>query len=173
MNIFWTRWNYFPNKFQQWPFSRGMKIWRICDLQILEDIWRHLTTDVSFFRPYEETKNNGSEQKICITLPQFRSWFRSCGAKVSSFMFQKFSRSFSLSFKVSVDAVCMFLSCSMIPNFLWLLKSWSCMLKWLKCFYLFIYTCTYYIYIYIYIYIHIYILVYSLVPAMCNRTSCA
>ena len=48
---------------------------------------------------------------------QFRSWFRPSGAKVSSFIIQKFSRWFSLSSNVSVDVVRMFLSCSMIMIF--------------------------------------------------------
>ena len=48
---------------------------------------------------------------------QFRSWFRPSGAKVSSFIIEKLSRWFSLSFNVSVDVVRMFLSCSMIMIF--------------------------------------------------------
>ena len=41
-------------------------ICRICDLQVLKDIWRHFATDASYFRPYAETKNNGGERKVCI-----------------------------------------------------------------------------------------------------------
>ena len=40
------------------------------------------TTDVSYFRPYVETKDNGGERKICMKKIQFRSWFRPNGAKV-------------------------------------------------------------------------------------------
>ena len=98
----------------------------------LKDIWHHFTTDVSYFRLYAETKNNRGEQKVCMKRIQFRSWFRPSGAKVSSFIIQKFSRCFSLSFNVSVDVVRMFLSCSMIMIFPWLLKSWSCLLKCLQ-----------------------------------------
>ena len=105
---------------------------RICDLQVLKDIWRHFTTDVSYFVPYAETKNNEDEWKVCMKWIQFRSWFRPSGTKVSSFIIQKFSRCFSLSFNVSVDVVRMFLSCSMIMIFPWLLKSWSCLLKCLQ-----------------------------------------
>ena len=95
-------------------------------------IWRNSTTDVSYFRPNAETKNNGSERKVCMKWIQFRSWIRPCGAKVSSFIIQKFSRCFSLSFSVSVDVVRMFLSCSMIMIYPWLLKSWLCLLKCLQ-----------------------------------------
>ena len=107
-------------------------ICRICDLQVLKDIWRHFTTDVSYFRPYAETENNGGERKDCMKWVQFRSCFRPSDAKVSSFIIQKFYRCFSLSFNVSVDVVRMFLSCSMIMIFPWLLKSWSCLLKCLQ-----------------------------------------
>ena len=108
-------------------FDRGhfQEICRICDLQVLKDIWH-------YFGPYAETKNNGDEQKVCMKWIQFRSWFRPSGIKVSSFIIQKFSRCFSLSFNVSVDIVQMFLSCSMIMIFPWLLKSWSWLLKCLQ-----------------------------------------
>ena len=58
------------------------------------------------------------------------SRFRPCGAKVSSFTIQKFSRCFSLSFSVSFIVVRVFLTNSMIMNFPWLLKSWCCLLKY-------------------------------------------
>ena len=74
-------------------------------------------TDVSYLRPYEETNKNGAEKKVCMKWIQFRSWFRPSGAKVSSFIIQKFSHCFSLSFNVSVDVMQMFLSCSMIMIF--------------------------------------------------------
>ena len=94
--------------------------------------WRtfehHFTTDASYMRRYAETKNNGSKEKVCITSLHFMSRFRPCGAKVSSFIIQKFSSCFSLSFNVSVIAVRVFLTNSMIMNFPWLLKSW-CLLK--------------------------------------------
>ena len=102
--------------------------------QVLKDIWRHFTTDVSYSGPYVETKNNGGERKVCMKWIQFRSWFRPTGAKVSSFIIQKFSRCFSLSFNVSVDVVRMFLSCFMIMIFPWLLKSWSCLLNCIRIF---------------------------------------
>ena len=97
-------------------FGRGHSqgICRICDLQVLKDVWHYFTTDIGYFGPYAETKNNGGERKVCMKWIQFRSWFRPSGAKVSSFIIQKFSRCFSLSFNVSVDVVRMFLSCSMI-----------------------------------------------------------
>ena len=60
---------------------------------------------------------------------QFSSCFRPCGTKVWSFIIQKFSPCFSLSFNVSAEVVVMFLSYSMIINFSWLLKSWSYLLK--------------------------------------------
>ena len=82
--------------------------------------WRQL------FVPYAETKNNEEEWKVCMKWIQFRSWFRPSGTKVSSFIIQKFSGCFSLSFNVSVEVVRMFLSCSMIMIFPWFLKSWSC-----------------------------------------------
>ena len=108
-------------------FDRGhfQEICRICDLQVLKDIWH-------YFGPYAETKNNGDEQKVCMKWIQFRSWLRPSGNKVSSFIIQKFSHCFSLSFNVSVDVVWIFLSCSMIMIFPWLLKSWSCLLKCLQ-----------------------------------------
>ena len=65
--------------------------------------------DVSYFRPYAKKKSNGGEWKVCIKWIQFRSWFRSSGAKVSSFIIQKFSCCFGLSFNVSVDVVQIFL----------------------------------------------------------------
>ena len=89
-------------------------------------IWRHSMTDASYFKLYAETKNNGSEREVFMKKIQFRPWLRPCGSKVWSFIIQKFSRYFSLSFNVSNDAVRMFLSCSMIVIFPWLLKSWSC-----------------------------------------------
>ena len=116
----------FPTSFGR-DFSQG--ICRICDLQVLKDIWRHFTTDVSYFRPYAETKNNGGEQKVCMKWIQFRSWFRPSGAKVSNFIIKMFSRYFSLSSNVSVDIVGMFLSYSMIMIFPWFLNLWSCLLK--------------------------------------------
>ena len=116
----WTRWNedttsknklFFPTSFGR-GCSQG--ICRICDLQVLKDILRRFTTDLIYFRPCAETKNNGGERKVCMKWIQFRSWFRRSGAKVS------------------VDVVRMFLSCSMIMIFPWLLKSWSCLLKSLQ-----------------------------------------
>ena len=102
------------------------------ELGMLKAIWRHFTTDFSYFRQYAETKNDRSEPEVCLKWIQFRSWFWPCGAKVSSFIIQKFSRCFSLSFNVSVDVMRMFLSCSMIMIFPWLLKPWSCLLKCLQ-----------------------------------------
>ena len=136
--IGWTRWNgdttsknkpFFATSFS---CGRSQGICQICDLQVLKDIWCHFMTDFSYFRPYAGTKSNGGEQKICMKLIQFRSWFRPSGAKVSSFIIQKFSHCFSLSFNVSVDVMWMFFSCSMIIIFSWLLKSWSCLLKCLQ-----------------------------------------
>ena len=136
--IGWTRWNgdttsknklFFRTSF---GCGRSQGICRISDLQVQKDIWRCFTTDISYFGPYAETKNNGGEQKVCMKWIQFRSWFRPSGAKVSSFIIQKFYCCFSLSFNVSVDAVQIFLSCSVIIIFLWLLKSWSCLLKCLQ-----------------------------------------
>ena len=124
---YWT--TIFPTSFGH---GRSQGIYWICDLQVLKAVWRHSTTDVSYFRPYAETKNNGSEREVCMKWIQFRSWFRPCGAKVSSFIIQKFSRCFSLSFNVSVDVVRMFHSCPMIMIFPWFLKSWSCLLKCLQ-----------------------------------------
>ena len=85
---------------------------------MLKHIWHHFTTDVSYFIPYAETKNNRGEWKVCIKWIRFRSWFRPSGAKVSSSIIQKFSRCFSLSLNVSVDVKQMFLSCSVIMIFL-------------------------------------------------------
>ena len=136
--IGWTRWNvdttcknklFFPTSFGR---SHSQGLCRICDLQVLKDILHHFTIDVSYFGPYAEMKNNGSERKVCMKWIQFRSWFRPSGAKVSSFIIQKFSCCFNLSFNVSVDVVRMFLTCSMIMIFPWLLKSRSCLLKCLK-----------------------------------------
>ena len=133
--IGWTRWNgdttsknklFFPTSFSR---SHSQGICRICDLQVLKNIWRHFTTDVSYFRPYAETENNGGERKVCMKWIQFRFWFRPTGAKVSNFIIQKFSRYFNLSFNVSDDVVRMFLSCSIIMIFPWLLKSWLCLLR--------------------------------------------
>ena len=96
---------------------------------MLKDIWRYFTTDVSYFRPYAETKYNGGEQKVYMKWMQFRFWFRPSGTKALSFIIQKFSGSFSLSFNVSVYVVRMILSCSMVIIFLWFLQSWSGLLK--------------------------------------------
>ena len=74
-----------------------------------------IATGVSYVRSYGETKNDREERKVCMKWIQFRSWFRPSGAaKVSSFIIKKFSHCFSLSFNLSVDAVRMFFSCSMI-----------------------------------------------------------
>ena len=115
-------------------FGRGRSqgVCRVCDLQVLEDIWRHFTTGVNYFRPHAETKNNGGEWKVCMKWIQFRSWFKPSGAKVSSFIIQKFFRCFSLSFNVSADIARMFLSYPMILIFPWLLNSWTCLLKCLQ-----------------------------------------
>ena len=110
---------FFPTSFGR-GCSQGIS--QICDLHVLKDIWRHFTTDVSYFRPYAETKNNEGERKVCMKWIQFRSWFRPSGAKVSSFIIQKFSCCFSLSFNVSIDVLPMFFS-SMIMIFPCLLKS--------------------------------------------------
>ena len=111
---------------------RSQGICRICDLQMLKDIWRHFTSDVSYFIPSVETKYNGGERKVCMKWIQFSSWFRPSDAKVSSFIIHKFSRCFGLSFNVSVDFMWMFLSCSIIMIFPWLLKPWSFLLKRLQ-----------------------------------------
>ena len=66
------------------------------NLQVLKDILRHFTTEVSHFRPYAETRNKRGERKVCMKWIQFRSWFRPSGAEVSSFIIQRFSGSFSL-----------------------------------------------------------------------------
>ena len=44
-------------------------------------------TDVSYFRPYAETKNNEGEQRVCMKWIQFRSWFRPSGAKVYIYIY--------------------------------------------------------------------------------------
>ena len=49
MGITLVKTNYLPIS-----FGRG----RIHDLQLLKAIWRDSTIDVSYFRPYAETKNN-------------------------------------------------------------------------------------------------------------------
>ena len=99
---------------------------------MLKDVWRYFMTEVSHFRPYSETKSNGSERKVCIKWIQFRSWFSPGGTKFSSSIIQRISCCFSFSFKVSVDFVLMFLKFSIIMNFHWLLKSWSYLLKCLQ-----------------------------------------
>ena len=81
------------------------KCWKIFDIIF--------AACVSYFRPYAETKSNGNEWKVCIKWIEFRSWFKPCGIKISSFIIQKFSHCFIL----PVDVVHMFLSCSMIINF--------------------------------------------------------
>ena len=115
--IRWTRWNGDNT-------SKNKGICWTCDLQVLKNIWLHFTTDVSYFWPSAELKNNGGERKVCVKWIQFRPWFRPCGAKVSSFIIKKIFHRFSLSFNVSVDVVRTFLSCSLIMNFPWLIKSW-------------------------------------------------
>ena len=70
-----------------------------------------------FVIPYAETENNGGERKVYVKWIQFRSWLRPSGAKISSFIIQRFSRCFSLSFNFSVDVVRVFLSCSIIIIF--------------------------------------------------------
>ena len=85
---------------------------------VMKNILRHFTIEVSYFRPYAQTKNNGDERKVCMKWIQFRSCFRPSDAKVSSFIIQKYSSWFSLSFNVSVNVAGMFLSCSLIINFL-------------------------------------------------------
>ena len=94
--------------------SHSQGTWRICYLQVLKDFWCHFTTDVSLFRPYAETMDNGSDRKVCVKWLQFRSWFRPCSAKVWSFLIQRLSCYFSLTFNVSVDFVGMFVSCFVV-----------------------------------------------------------
>ena len=115
----------FPTSFGR---GRSQGICRHCHLQVLKDIWRHFRIDVSYVIRDAQTKNNGGKWKICIKWP----WFSPSGAKASSFIVLKFSRCFSLSFNVSDAVVWMFLSCSMIMMFPWLLKLWSCLLKCLQ-----------------------------------------
>ena len=126
MGILLVKITIFPTSFGH-GCSQG--ICRIWDLQLLKDIWRYFTTDVSNFRPYAETENDGGERKVCMKWIEFRSWFRPSGTKISIFIIQKCSRCFSHYFNVSVDDVRIFLSCSMIIIFPWLLKSWSCLFK--------------------------------------------
>ena len=130
MRIPLVKTNYFPNYFRPWSFSRDMSSLRFTSaewyLTSFYD-WRQLFWTIC------RNKNNGGERKVCMKWIQFRSWFRPSEAKVSSFIIQKFSRSFSLSFNVSVDVVVqIFLSCSMITTFPWMLKAWSCLLKCLQ-----------------------------------------
>ena len=87
INIGSTRWNG-NNTSKNKQFSQRVY------LQVLKDIWCHIATDVSYFRPYRETKNNRGERKVFMKWIQFRSWFRLSGAKVSTFIIQKFSRCF-------------------------------------------------------------------------------
>ena len=54
-------------------------------------------------------KNNSSERRMGIAWLQLRSWFKSCVAKVSSFIIQNFSHCFSISFDDTVDVVVCFL----------------------------------------------------------------
>ena len=75
---------FFPTSFGR-GCSQGIS--QICDLHVLKDIWRHFTTDVSYFRPYAETKNNEGEQRVCMKWIQFRSWFRPTGAKVYIYIY--------------------------------------------------------------------------------------
>ena len=135
--IGWTRWNG-DNTSKKTIFltsfghGRSQRMWWICHLQVLNDIWSYFNTDVSYISPYAETKYNGGERKVCMKWIQFRSWFRPSGVKASSFIIQKFYGSFSLSFNVSVDAVWMFLSCSIVMIFLGFLKPRPCLLKCLQ-----------------------------------------
>ena len=104
----------FPTSFGR---GRSQGICSICNLQVLKDVWRPSTTDVSYFRPYAETKSNGGEQKVCMKWIHFRPCFKPSVAKVSSFIIQKFSRCFSFAFNFSVDVERMFLSCFIIKTF--------------------------------------------------------
>ena len=67
--------------------------------------------------PYAEKKIIEMNEKSAC------NGFRPSSVKVSSFIIQKFSRCINLSFNVSIDAMRMFLSCSMIMVLLRFLKS--------------------------------------------------
>ena len=45
---------------------------KLCDLQVLKDIWCHFTTDISYFRPYAETKNIYGTQHWRILWSSYR-----------------------------------------------------------------------------------------------------
>ena len=55
----------FPTSFSR---GRSQGICRIWNLQVLKNIWRRFTTDVSYFRPYAETKNNRGERNKLLKL---------------------------------------------------------------------------------------------------------
>ena len=73
-------------------------------------------------RSYAETKNNGSERKVCKLWLQFRSWFRHVMLKSQVLWFRSFL-ALLVFLLMSQLTPGMFLGCSMIINFLWLLKS--------------------------------------------------
>ena len=72
--IGWARWNG-DNTSKNELIFRLILVWavlkrilKICDLKLLKFIRCHFTTDITFFRPYADIKNNGSERKICINV---------------------------------------------------------------------------------------------------------
>ena len=121
-----------------------------------------------YLTSFYDWKNNGGERKVYIKSIQFMSWVIASIDKVSSFIIHKIYCCFSLFFNVLVDVVRKFLSCFMMMIFLWLLKSWSCLLKCLHTGIALVFLiyqrtkCCIYIYIYICIYIYILLLIYFL-----------
>ena len=59
----WSKQTIFATSFSCGCF---LGICQICDLQVLKDIWSYVTNDVSYFKPYPETKNKGGGWKVCI-----------------------------------------------------------------------------------------------------------
>ena len=102
-----------------------------CDLE--RDTWFDIcTSDVRLLvhMEKEESKVNITYYGYCILwMVLFSSWFKPYGVKVLSFLIQKFSLSFNLSFSGSVWVGFIFCSCSIIIKLLCLLNVCSLLLK--------------------------------------------
>ena len=134
--IGWKRWNG-DNTSKSGLFFQLVSA--VAVLKGHEDLWFTSIEDYltlfynwrQFLRSHPETKNNGSEQTVCII------WLR-LGLGSDHVVWKSqvlWSRSFFtvlVFLLMSQLMLCMFLSCSMIMNFPWLLKPWSCFLKCLQ-----------------------------------------
>ena len=123
---------YFPNQFHSWPFSRDVCIAFTIYLMLF-NIWHQINLKCYVLLLFVQSEEELScAKKMHIWWIYLSFWFKPYGAMIYSFFNQKFSLCWSLSLRILVDDQVIFLNCSIILNFLCILKLTLRDLKYLQ-----------------------------------------